>query len=167
MQRGKLQSRNAIIAAGSIGSSVEVTQPLHAYKLAKKSGETPLRPNVPRSNNEQKDRQVRPMQKQAEAQTSLSIQQPQDQQHCPRIKQTVHSFGQTSERRANPKAKKPKTAKAAPLITAYVAKDRTGNESAENRLRHNEPSEQKSAAGAKINQTGEETAPVISQPFAD
>src|SRR6266567_310457 len=101
------------------------------------------------------------MQKQTEAQTRLSIQQRQQQQHRPRIKQTMKSFGQASERRADPKTEKPEAARTAPLVTAYAAEDRAGNESAENRLGHDEPSEQKGAAGAEINQTGKKTSPVI------
>jgi len=128
MQCDKLQSRNAIIAAGHIGSSVQVTQPFNAHQLAQKSGEMPFRPNVPRGHHQQEDRQVGPMKEQAEAETRLSIQQCEQQKNHCRTNQTVQTLSQASERRAEPKTEKPGAAKTSALIPAHAAENRAGNE---------------------------------------
>ena len=107
------------------------------------------------------------MKEQAEAETRLSIQQCEQQKNRCRTNQTVQTLSQASECRAEPKTEEPEAAKTPALIPAHAAENRAGNERAENGLGHDDPSEQKGAARAKINQTGQETAPIIGQPFSD
>ena len=103
----------------------------------------------------------------AEAEARLSIQQREQQKNRCRANQTVQTLSQASERRAEPKTEEPEAAKTPALITAHTAENRSGDERAENRLGHNDPSEQKGAARAEINQTSQETAPIIGQPFSN
>ena len=53
------------------------------------------------------------------------------------------------------------------LVTAYSAKDRTGDECAEERLGHDHSPEDGGSTGAEIDETGEKSAPVVFQFFAD
>src|SRR5215831_20641651 len=56
---------------------------------------------------------------------------------------------------------------APPFVTAYPTEHRACDERADERFGHDNAREKKRAAKAEIDQTGDETAPVIRELFAD
>ena len=54
-----------------------------------------------------------------------------------------------------------------PFVAADRAVDRAGDKGAEDRLRHNDTSEEKSAATTEMNEPGEKSAPRTAEAVAD
>src|SRR5437762_5380587 len=125
----------------------------------------PFRPGVPRRNNQYKNYQVIPAQQAAKAHAGFSIEYREQKKNRRWIHDTEQTFGQTGKGRANPKASKPGSPMTATLIAAQSGEDCARNKCAHKRFGHYDAREQKCATETEINQTGDEAAPVISEPF--
>src|SRR5438067_2084703 len=79
----------------------------------------------------------------------------------------MQAFRHASQRHANPKAKEPTTPALPPFVAANRAVKRAGDQGAEDRLRHDDATENKRAATTEMYESGQETAPWATQPIAD
>ena len=107
------------------------------------------------------------MEQETKAEPRFTEKYGEERDHAGRIKQAMNTFGQTSQRGADPKSEKPPVTKTTTLVTADSAKNRCGDEGAEKRFRHDDSPEQERAAGAEINQPSQKSAPVINQALAN
>src|ERR1700730_8375527 len=140
-----------------------MADPFDLDELAQKTREMPFGCDVPGNEEQNEDRDIGPMEKARETQSRFAIQRRQQNKNRERINQSKQGLGQTGERAADPKTKKPPTASAPPLVTAQPAKHRARYKRAEQRFRHQDPSEHRGPAAAKINQARKKSAPIICQ----
>src|SRR4029453_12101585 len=113
-----------------------MTEPFDPHKLLQKSREMSFGRDVPGREKGDEDQGIGPVKKLFESQTRFPMENRKQNENCERINQPEQTFRQASERAANPKPEKPKRATSPALITAHAAKDRTGDECAEDRLGH-------------------------------
>ena len=127
----------------------------------------PLQPDVPGRGDEQKNQNPIPAQQFAKPQARFAIKTAEQTEDRSRIEQAVQAFRHAGERNANPEANEP----AAPALPSFVAANRAvnraGDEGAEDRLRHDDAAEKKSAAATEMDQPGEKTAPRAAEPVAN
>ena len=79
----------------------------------------------------------------------------------------MQALGHAGEGGANPKTDKPGATALAPFVAADGAIDRARDEGAEKRLGHDDTPEEKSAAGAEMDEAGQKSAPRAAEPIAD
>src|ERR1700730_12060978 len=115
----------------------------------------PFRPELPRQNHQQKERDITPVQQNAETHARFAKEDGEQRNDRCRVDETMNTLGQTSERTTNPETEKPMPATMSILVPAQRAKDRAGDNRAEDRLGHDDPRQKECPAGTKINQSGE------------
>src|SRR5438046_10511061 len=118
-------------------------------------------PNVPRRNDQKKDQHVVPMEKCAESETGLTVKNSEQRKNGDQVDQPENTVGQTGEGRANPETGEPDASMLPALVTTDRAKHPAGDKSAEDWLRHDDPPEDRSTAGAEINPTRQKAMPVM------
>src|SRR4029077_1980038 len=165
MHQQKLVGRHALIVVRFVREPAQMPPPFGADHILEITGEMPFRPQMPGSNNQKKHGHVLPPQKPTIPEPCFAIEHRQQYKNRRRIKEAEQTLGQTRESGANPKPGEQVTPMAPALITAQCAEDRASDERADERFGHDDAREQKCAAEAKINQTGNETAPVIRELF--
>src|SRR5205085_7964420 len=123
--------------------------------------------DIPRHKDQNEDRHIPPVEEPAESQPRFAIKNSEQNEKGERINQAEQTFGEARQGATNPKAEKPEIAPPPSLITIHAAKNCAGDESAENRLRHDDAAEDRRSETAKINQAAKKSAPVVAQFFAD
>src|SRR5262245_35072167 len=167
MQDYKLISRHSQKIVRFIGKSPQVSQPFGPDQEAKIMREMPLRPDVPGRHDQKKNRRIFPPQQPAKAYPCFAIKNREQNENRSGINDPEQTFGEASQRGKNPNTGEPHAATPPALITGQSTENRSGDERADQRLGHHNARQQKRPAEAEPNQTGNETAPVIGQLFAD
>mgnify|MGYP003694811297 CR=1 FL=1 len=105
--------------------------------------------------------------KSAESKTGLTVKNSEQKKNGDEVDQSENTFGHTGKGRANPETGEPDASMLPALVTTDCTKHPAGDKSAEDRLRHDDSSQEKRAAAGKINQTSQKAVPVIAQSFPD
>src|SRR5215211_6975384 len=123
--------------------------------------EMPLGPDVPGRQDQKKHQRIFPAQKRAKPNPRFAIKNREQNKNRGGVNDSEQPFRQARQRSENPDAGEPHAAMAPPLIAAYSAEHRASYECGDERFGHDNAREKKCAAEAEIDQTCDETAPVI------
>ena len=142
-------------------------EPFPGCELAEETGMPPLQPDMPGGGEKEKNQDPIPAQEFAKPETRFPVKTGEQTEDRRGIKQTVQAFRHAGEGDENPKAHKPAAPPLPPFVPANRAVNRTGDKGAEDRLRHNDAAEEKSATTAEMDQPGEKTAPWATEAITD
>jgi hypothetical protein len=159
VQDHKLIGRHAEEIVRLIREPAQVSQPFGS-DITKIMREMPLRPDVPGRHDQKKNQRIFPPQKRAKSYPRFAIKNREQNKNHSGINNAKHlSLGMLTQRKSRHRRT---TAPMAPaLIAAYSAEHRASHECGDERFGHNNAREKKRAAKAEIDQTCDETAPVI------
>src|SRR4029077_5258656 len=138
-----------------------------SQETTKQSGKFEFDRDVPRHNDEDKQQHVSPMEKRFKADPRLAVKKAQQEQNCGEINQSQDALSKAGKGGAKPHTGEPKSPVAPPLITANRTKEAGGEKGAEDWFWHNDAVEQERAAKREVDESGDETVPIIAQPFTD